>query len=311
MATQASLDLEISTLLASNIPGGILATSLRQVLSDMNAAIFQSAPPTTPATANSILNASSASVSVWTPTPTLGTNGGTGGSLTLNGSTSGNASIAVDAASDTLNFLQSTFGNLFSAQGPNATIANYISFIAKQSGNAPSIATIGSDTNVDLNLDPQGTGKVNVIGTPLGNAILTVGGSGIGNGTIYLGSNTTGGTVSLSSGSAGGVLAINGYLATNTGGFQTVNGTAAVVTSGLVLVVSGSACVLTLPAATFIGQQINIKMGASIQTITSASSNVVPFNSQTAGTALLSGGGLTKFVRIVWDGVHWQMVEGA
>lgn len=48
-----------------------------------------------------VLNTSGAGVPSITPTPTLGVNGGTGGAITLNGATSGSASIGVQAAAGT------------------------------------------------------------------------------------------------------------------------------------------------------------------------------------------------------------------
>lgn len=57
------------------------------------------------ATANrGVLNTDGSGVPSITATPTLGVNGGTGGSLALNGSTSGTATITVAAAAGTVNF---------------------------------------------------------------------------------------------------------------------------------------------------------------------------------------------------------------
>lgn len=284
LATQASIDQLINTTLPTDFPGGIAAASLRSTLQGMNAAIFQSTPPSNAPTAGTVLNATSPILSSWTSQIALGLNGVVGGSITLYGSSSGNASIAPSASAGSVVLSQGTFGNILSINGPNASIANYLSMTATVSGSAPSLAVVGTDTSISINLAAQGNGGFNF-------------------------SNSTG-SISLLTPIAG-VLAISGYLATNDGGFQTVHGTTAAISSGLVLVVSGSATALTLPLAAAIGQEINIKMAASVQTVTSASSNIVPLNSTTAGTAIFSSGNLTKFAKLIWDGANWQMMQAA
>jgi hypothetical protein len=104
-----------------------------------------------------------------------------------------------------------------------------------------------------------------------------------------------------------GAATISGPLvANNSAGFQTLSGTGT-VTSGLVIVTSTAATTLTLPAATTKGQELKIKMGATnTNAIISASSNVVPLNSTTAGTAIIAASG--KFAYLVADGTNWQIV---
>lgn len=78
------------------------------------------------AAAGTILNAGSANVISATATPTLGTNGGTGGQITLNGATSGSAVIRVGAAAGTGTIFQlppdnGTNGFVLSTNGSGAT----------------------------------------------------------------------------------------------------------------------------------------------------------------------------------------------
>ena len=66
-------------------------------------------------------------------------------------------------------------------------------------------------------------------------------------------------------------------------------------------------CTLTLPKATkYPGREIFIKQIAAY-TVVSASSNVQPLTSVTAGTAILSGAG--KFARLISNGTHWVIME--
>jgi hypothetical protein len=56
-------------------------------------------------------------------------------------------------------------GSTISVFTPVASAVNYISFSNNTTGNPPSISTVGSDTNVNLYINPQGSGKLQ-----LGNA---------------------------------------------------------------------------------------------------------------------------------------------
>ncbi len=150
---QADIDTEINNQLLSG--SKFSATTLRGVLHDMNAAAFQSIPPTVVAT-GAVLNALSPSSYSWTPTPSLGVNGGTGGSLLFNGATSGNVTLAPGTAGSSFSILHSSFGSMLSVTGPGATIANQVSTLAAITGNAPKLMAIGTDVNVNLALQPQG-----------------------------------------------------------------------------------------------------------------------------------------------------------
>jgi hypothetical protein len=158
--TQAAIDTEINNQLLSG--SEITALALRSVLHDMNAAAFQSIPPTV-VTTGSVLNALSPSSYSWTATPSLGVNGGTGGSLKLYGATSGSITFAPSTAGSTFNVSSDSFGTMLSVAGPGATIANQVSTLASITGIAPKIMAIGTDINVSLALQPQGGGAVTVL----------------------------------------------------------------------------------------------------------------------------------------------------
>jgi hypothetical protein len=149
--TQAQIDAEINNQLLSG--SDITALTLRGVLHDMNASAFQSIPPPTVGL-GTVLNALSASSYSWTSTPSLGVNGGPGGSLQLNDATSGNVTLAT--AGSTFIVQQGAFGTMLSVGGPGAAIANQIATLASTTGNAPTIQAIGTDTNVNLALQGQG-----------------------------------------------------------------------------------------------------------------------------------------------------------
>lgn len=70
-----------------------------------------------------------------------------------------------------------------------------------------------------------------------------------------------------------------------------------------VILNNASAVTVTLPAANAnLGRELYLKsIGAGV--VSSASSNVVPINSATAGTALLSAAG--KWAHLVSDGTNW------
>jgi len=172
MSTQASIDAEINAQLPSG--SNITASVLRQVLHDMNAAVFQSIPPTTTPSVGSILSATTASTTVWTPTPSLGVNGGLGGAITFNGSTSGSIALVPTTTGSSLNINQSVYGPLVTFTGPNAIIANQISITAAITGVDPIVKAIGTDANVNLELQGQGgSGAVELL-APSGAISATV-----------------------------------------------------------------------------------------------------------------------------------------
>jgi hypothetical protein len=73
---------------------------------------------------------------------------------------------------------------------------------------------------------------------------------------------------------------------------------------------SGSTCTVTLPAASsWTGRSVVIK-NMQAQLVNSASSNVVPLDSTTAGTAILLGV-VGNWVTLVSDGTNWVIMQAA
>jgi len=71
---------------------------------------------------------------------------------------------------------------------------------------------------------------------------------------------------------------------------------------------SGSACTVTLPdAASWVGRQLIFKT-IQLQAVVSASSNVVPIGSTTAGTAIILGV-IGNWATLVSDGTNWIIMQ--
>lgn len=115
---------------------------------------------------------------------------------------------------------------------------------------------------------------------------------------ITLGSSTSGalGTTKLNTGLS---LATPPAIITATTYSATINDTVLIFNTT-------AACTLTLPSAvTYPGKTIMMKQIAAFA-VTSASSNVTPLTSTTAGTAILSGAG--KFAYLVSNGTNWVVM---
>ena len=73
---------------------------------------------------------------------------------------------------------------------------------------------------------------------------------------------------------------------------------------------SGSTCVVTLPAASsWVGRTLTFK-NMQAQLLNSATSNVVPIDSTTAGTAILLGV-VGNWATLVSDGTNWVIMQAA
>jgi len=73
---------------------------------------------------------------------------------------------------------------------------------------------------------------------------------------------------------------------------------------------SGSTCVVTLPApSSYVGRQITIK-NMQAQLVNSASSNVVPIDSTSAGTSILLAV-VGNWATMVSDGTNWVIMQRA
>ena len=73
---------------------------------------------------------------------------------------------------------------------------------------------------------------------------------------------------------------------------------------------SGSTCTVTLPAASFWSGRELIFKNMQAQSLVSASSNVVPINSTTAGTAILLPV-IGNWATMVSDGTNWVIMQQA
>jgi len=71
---------------------------------------------------------------------------------------------------------------------------------------------------------------------------------------------------------------------------------------------SGSACVVTLPAASNYTGRVVVMKTIQAQAINSASSNVVPLAGGAAGTAIVSGTA-GNWAELVSDGINWIIMK--
>lgn len=91
---------------------------------------------------------------------------------------------------------------------------------------------------------------------------------------------------------------------------KTADFTVATTENWLINNKSGSTCVVTMPAAaSFTGRQVTIK-NLQAQLVNSASSNVVPIDSASAGTAILLPV-IGNWATMVSDGTNWVIMQQA
>jgi hypothetical protein len=146
------------------------------------------------------------------------------------------------------------------------------------------------------------------------------GGTGIGSYSVgdILYANTTTTLAKLHSGSVGQVLTSNGTntapswgLSVNTAPVtKTADFTLAANESWVINNKSGSTCTVTLPTAgSYTGRQVTFK-NMQAQLLVSASSNVVPIDSTSAGTAILLNV-VGNWATIVSDGTNWIIMQAA
>jgi hypothetical protein len=121
-------------------------------------------------------------------TITTGLNGTAGGQLRLRGSTSGGSTLSTDSAGNlilangTANqqviFNDAGDGTMFSVTGAAGAIAARVNVTAATTGVAPQISASGTDTNININLVPKGTGVLQANGTNTLSVTKTVRASG-------------------------------------------------------------------------------------------------------------------------------------
>ena len=153
----------------------------------------------------------------------------------------------------------------------------------------------------------------------LGGTLIAVnGGTGFSSYAVgdLLYANTATTLVKLPVGTAGQVLTVAAgvptWAASTTSApvTKTADFTLAATESWVINNKSGSTCTVTLPAAsTYTGRQVTFK-NMQAQLLVSASSNVVPLDSTSAGTAILLDV-VGNWATIVSDGTNWVIMQAA
>jgi hypothetical protein len=159
-----------------------------------------------------------------------------------------------------------------------------------------------------------------ITGEGTGVTLAINGGTGISSYLVgdILYANTTTSLAKLHPGSAGQVLTTNGANAAPT--WSTSTGTAPVTKtadftladtdSWVINNKSGSTCTVTLPTPTaYTGRQVTFK-NMQAQFLVSASNNVVPLDSISAGTAILLDV-IGNWATMVSDGTNWVIMQAA
>jgi hypothetical protein len=229
------------------------------------------------------------------------TSGGTGlGTIPTNGQL-----LIGNGTGYTLNTLGAGAGISVTNGLGTITVANtgVLSVSGGTTGLTPATATTGAVTLAGrLAIANGGT---NATATP------TAGGIAYGTGTAY--AFTLAGTSGQMLTSAGAgtptwtTPVVNTVSAPVT---KTANFTVAVGEAWLINNKSGSTCTVTLPTASaWIGRQLIFK-NMQAQTLVSASSNVVPLDSTSAGTAILLDV-VGNWATMVSDGTNWVIMQAA
>jgi hypothetical protein len=187
----------------------------------------------------------------------------------------------------------------------NVTLSNtgVLSWSGGTTGLTPATATTGAVTLAGKLVIANG--GTNATATPTAGAIS------YGTGTAY--AFTAAGTAGQVLTSAGASVptwttpVVNTVSApvTKTANFTVADGEAWLINNK-----SGSTCTVTLPAAaSWIGRQLIFK-NMQAQAVNSASSNIVPIDSTTAGTAILLGV-VGNWATMVSDGTNWIIMQAA
>jgi len=159
-----------------------------------------------------------------------------------------------------------------------------------------------------------------ITGEGTGVTLAINGGTGISSYSVgdLLYANTTTTLAKLKSGSVGQVLTANGPNTAPSWGVSTTSApvtktadfTLAVNESWVINNKSSSTCVVTLPApSAYTGRQVTFK-NMQPQFLVSASSNVVPLDSVSAGTAILLDV-VGNWATMLSDGTNWVIMQAA
>lgn len=117
----------------------------------------------------------------------------------------------------------------------------------------------------------------------------------------------TSGTASLTTLTVSGVTTFSGALASTAPVIKTADFTVADTETFLINNKSGSACTVTLPAAASWSGRILVIKTIQAQAVNSASTNVIPANSNTAGTAIVTGTA-GNWALLVSNGTSWVIM---
>jgi hypothetical protein len=159
-----------------------------------------------------------------------------------------------------------------------------------------------------------------ITGEGTGVTLAVNGGTGISSYSVgdILYANTTTTLAKLNPGLAGQVLTTNGPNLAPSWGFSTIAApvtktadfTLAVTESWIINNKSGSTCTVTLPTpSAYTGRQVTFK-NMQAQFLVSASVNVVPLDSTSAGTVILLDV-IGNWATIVSDGTNWVIMQAA
>jgi hypothetical protein len=228
-------------------------------------------------------------------------NGGTGlGTIPTNGQL-----LIGNGTGYTLNTLGTGAGISVTNGAGTATVANtgVLSFAGGTTGLTPAAATTG-----DVTLAGRlaiANGGTNATATPTAGAVA------YGTGTAYAFTLAgTAGQILTSAGAGAPTWATPVVNTVSAPVTKTADFTVAVGEAWIINNKSGSTCTVTLPAAaSWIGRQLIFK-NMQAQTLVSASSNVVPLDSTSAGTAILLDV-VGNWATMVSDGTNWVIMQAA
>jgi hypothetical protein len=228
-------------------------------------------------------------------------NGGTGlGTIPTNGQL-----LIGNGTGYTLNTLGFGAGISVTNGAGTVTVANtgVLSFAGGTTGLTPAAATTG-----DVTLAGRlaiANGGTNATATPTAGAVA------YGTGTAYAFTLAgTAGQILTSAGAGAPTWATPVVNTVSAPVTKTADFTVAVGEAWIINNKSGSTCTVTLPAAaSWIGRQLIFK-NMQAQTLVSASSNVVPLDSTSAGTAILLDV-VGNWATMVSDGTNWVIMQAA
>ena len=228
-------------------------------------------------------------------------NGGTGlGTIPTNGQL-----LIGNGTGYTLNTLGAGVGISVTNGAGTVTVANtgVLSFSGSTTGLTPATATTGAVTLAGKLVIANG--GTNATAAPTAGAVAY----GTGTAYAFTAAGTTG-QILTSAGAGSPTWATPVVNTVSAPVTKTADFTVAVGEAWLINNKSGSTCTVTLPAAaSWIGRQLIFK-NMQAQTLVSASSNVVPLDSTSAGTTILLDV-VGNWATMVSDGTNWVIMQAA